>query len=249
MNSSILLVAGREPELLSIIQSVVVDEAVEVHRVDKVNVAESTLREGTFDVVVVHDCAARLQDIDVASFVDSTGVRVPCIWITDEPTLDAALHAANEGVFSYLPEPVSQADFADHIRTARAQTQLERLAISAQERTMEMLKRQQHMREVTSNKDVLPNDVVVDAFFEMTFERIIDAYLDTRQLLHILSQKNPDALQQNLRQDPIKRRLVEAIKKGIDVLWGTRNQFKSKQLANLRKDFEGILQEVEAEQS
>lgn len=242
-----ILIIGREPSIAVTIQSILENGSDAISFVEDLRSAESLLREHTFDVAIIHESAAALRDIDLDALVDREGIRVPCIWVAAEPTLDHALQATNKGMFSYVPQPLSESNFEDHVRSAIAQTQLERLIVSAEKRAMDVTKRQQRIRAASSNKALSLSDAVINSFLELIFERVIDAYLDAQQFFFILTQRNPTALAQNIRQDPVKRRLVGVIEKGVEVLWGTRNQFKSKQLANLRKDFEGVLEEVDSE--
>lgn len=244
-----ILLVTHASSLAATIESLFESDEKEVTVLTDVGAVEVRLKEDTYDVVVLHENAATLQTVDVSSFVDSKEVRIPCIWIAVEPTLDNALKAMHKGVFSYLPEPLSESNFEQHVRSAIAQTQLERLIVSTEERTMKWIEHQRRMKAATSNKGLFASDVVLHSFFESVFERVVDAYMDARQLLFILNQQNPTALQQQLRHDPVKKRLLQAIKKGVQVLWATRNQFKSKQIANLRKDFEGVLKEVDPDSS
>lgn len=247
MDSSSILLITQQLSFVATIESIFENDSEEITVREDVGSIPSYLQKDPFDVIIIHESTAALRDVDIDAFVDSKEIRVPCIWVTAVPTLDGALEAADKGVFSYLPEPLPSSRLREHARTAIAQTQLERLLASTEERATSLAKRHQRMKAAASAKGLFTSDAVLDSFFELIFERAIDAYLDARQLFFILNRRNPEALAQHLRHDPIKMRLIQTIKKGVEVLWGTRNQFKSKQIADLRKDFEGVLKELESD--
>lgn len=206
--------------------------------------ATALLEDERYDALVVRSDTGSPDAFDPTRLSDADGVRVSCVWITATPNLEAAIHAANAGLFAYLPEPVAPDTLHARLREAVARTRIERLAHGAEQRSMQITERIEHIRSAARDASTSPSEAVLESFFELIFERVADAYIDARQLLFILSRRHPTALERSLRHDPVRRRLTEALEEAVHVIESTKHQFKSKRLGRLRQELEAVLKEA-----
>lgn len=240
-----VLVLGQEDQIAFVRQSRPDPPPYRLKTTQHLDEAKSLLRDHVFDAAIIYEGGSVSFPSPPSLFPDANAVSVPYIWIAAEPDLDTALEAVNNNLFRYLPGSISGQRLNEEVQSAIQWSRFKRLVDWSENRLTPVAERLQNMKKAISESPIRrPSEQLIDAFFELIFERVIDGYLDAKQLLFILTQDNAEALELSLRHDPVRRHLIEAVEEAVDVIASTKHQFRSQRLAQVRKELEAALQKA-----
>lgn len=208
--------------------------------------ATDMVRAHTYDVVIADINMPGNTELQWVRSLEQQRLGVPVILMTGYPSLETAIDSVQLDVLAYLVKPVDVQELLQHVRrgVARRQTRalVHRMQRRARERAQNFDRLSAHLEGDTGESASL-----LEPLFEVMFERIIDGYLDLRQLVTIMERRDPEMLNVGLRMDPDKQRLLDALGHAVEVIKETKSAFKSKRLAALRRQLESTLRRTVSE--
>lgn len=207
--------------------------------------ATDLIRERDYDAVIADIKMPGNSNLEFVRFLEDQSFTLPVILVTGYPSIETAIESVNLDVVAYLVKPVDMDELLSRAREAVSKRQTHDLIQRIRERAQNRIQKINQLEESTAATHEEASSLL-ESIFELSFQNVADAYVDLRQLLSIMEQRQPDALAAGLRNDPSKQKLVDAIEHAIEVLEETKRAFKSKQLARLRQRLESVLDGVAA---
>lgn len=86
------------------------------------------------------------------------------------------------------------------------------------------------------------SSVSLDTFLELTFQNITNALSDLKYLMAVLAEQTKDKQPCHLFNCPRLESLTDGLAETVDVLKGTKSAFKSKNLGEIRRKLETLIQ-------
>ena len=170
----------------------------------------------------------------------STGL--PVILVTGYPSMGTALDALGNSVMAYLLKPL---DFNELLRHVRRAVGLRRVQTIAQESSLRFQRWADEWKAFEAEVKASPpafGATSIQGLMGMVLGNLASSTLDLKQLYEIGQQageaQGPCQLQVCPRLDAFK----EAIHEGVAVLERTKGSFKSKEIGDLRKKFNSLLE-------
>jgi len=210
------------------------DEALEAQT------AADMAQESDYDIVIADIKMPGNSKLEFVRLLEERAPELPVILITGYPSMETAVDSVNLDVLAYLVKPVDMEELLKHVQRGIARRRTRKLAQRMKHRARE---RVQNLEQIDEDIKVgeTQSSSPLEPIFEIAFQNIADSYVDLRQLFSILEGRHPDALSVGLRNDPEKQQLIEALERAIDVIEETKQSFKSKRLAELRRQLESTL--------
>lgn len=213
------------------------DEAPDAHA------AVDRLQEHTYDLVIADIKMPGNADLELVEQLSNQTPELPVILVTGYPSMETAVDSINLNVHAYLVKPFDIEELLEHVNEAVEQRQTAQLVDRIQERARRRVRDFDRLH-AAQHGGTARDESPVEPIFEMIFQDVAEAYIDLRQLCAIVENHRPEALSAMLRNDPQKQQLAEALHHAIEVIEETKKAFKSKQLAELRRDLEKTLEEA-----
>jgi DNA-binding response OmpR family regulator len=200
--------------------------------------AIESLRSGRFDLLVADIRMPRNPDLRVVREARELDSQMPVILVTGYPSVDTAIRSVEMSVVAYLTKPVDFSELTPRVRTAVEQSQNRRALAAVRGRLSSCLS---DLDAAQSKR--LPPEGEPDELVSMATIRTLASCLS--ELLELAARLGTSSDAQSLcelldcPQQGVHRR---AILTTIQVLKETKDTFKSKVLANLRTELEGLLE-------
>ena len=150
---------------------------------------------------------------------------LPVLVVTGQPTLETAIGSANLNVAGYLVKPFTNRNFELAVRAASARGEM-----------LEVIKRK-------LRTDEKPRPLDIDEFVSRTASNILQSLEDLKKLADGLAEGDTPRAACHLFDCPRLERLSAAIKDAVAVLEKTKGAFKSKELGDLRRRLETVVEE------
>jgi len=169
-----------------------------------------------------------------------SGETIPVILMTGFPQIDTAIESIQLGVVAYLVKPFQADELLEKTRIALQGNRVRRLISEQGRRLQDWLKSISELEQSSGGAGgrlSLP----VSSFIELTSNNIVGLISDLRRLTETVmcQQRTEEAC--HLLNCPRGSSLYRALRETIDVLERTKASFKSKDLGNLRKRLESLL--------
>jgi DNA-binding response OmpR family regulator len=167
---------------------------------------------------------------------------MPVILVTGYPSFDSAVQSIELPVVAYLTKPVRFEDLLKYVRTAIDRSQNVRLVRSTRQRLQDWRQELDRIEQAMIGKNEVSAAVTVDAFMALTLRNLAGCLTDLQRVTEAINM--PTAMQSACRLLNCSRpaQLTEAIRKTIRVLEETKRSFKSKELAELRQELQGLIE-------
>jgi len=169
---------------------------------------------------------------------------VPVILVTGYPSFDSAVKSIELPVVAYLTKPLPFEELLKHVRSAIDHSQNVRLVRSTRQRLQDWRQDLDRIEQVMISKTENKASATVDAFMALTLRNLAGCLTDLQRVTEAMNMPAamPGACQ--LLNCPRPDKLTEAIRKTIQVLEGTKRSFKSKELADLRQELQGLIEKA-----
>jgi len=212
-------------------------EGFECHSAKDAEEAVESLRCGRFDLLVADIRMPRNTDLRVVREARELDSQMPVILVTGYPSVETAVRSVDMSVVAYLTKPLDFDELTARVRTAVEHSRNRRALAAVRGRLGSCLS---DLESVQSKR--LPRDDETDELVSIATIRTLASCLS--ELVELAEASRADWPSRNLcelldcPQQPLHRR---AIVKTIEVLKETKDAFKSKALAELRTELEGLI--------
>jgi hypothetical protein len=169
---------------------------------------------------------------------------LPVVLVTGYPTLMSAIDSIELPVVAYLVKPI---EFPQLVAKVQGAIPRFRMFRTVKRFRKELLDFGQQLDGVESELGRPPDAQSpgpVHDFVALSFEGITRALRNLRDLTESVALQSPTQAPCEVLNCPRGRRLTDAIKDGVRILEKTKKSFKSKELAQMREDYETLLREL-----
>ncbi len=236
-----ILIADDEPTFLTATADLLRREGYEVDTVPDGQTALERVREHQYDLLISDLEMPGNEELRLIREVGNVAGGLPVIIITGFPSTRSAIASIELPVSAYLLKPVQFADLLQRTETAVARFRSYRAMREAEER---MSKWREDFNHLSAAKAMPGSTASVDTFLALTLRNVMGSLTDLENLGHALTGHQVDQHACQLINCPRGAQLHNAVREAIDVLEETKTAFKSKQLADLRKKLELLLEHV-----
>lgn len=199
--------------------------------------AVESLRSRRFDLLVADIRMPRNPDLRVLREARELDSQMPVILVTGYPSMETAIRSIEMSVVAYLTKPLDFGELIPYVRPAIEHSRNRRTLAAVRQRLGSCLA---DLEAVQSKR--LPREDETDELVSIATIRTLASCLS--ELLELAARSGACRGSQNLcelldcPQQPVHRR---AIVKTIEVLKKTKGAFRSKTLADLRAELEGLV--------
>ena len=236
-----ILIADDEPTFLTATADLLRREGYEVDTVPDGQTALARVREHQYDLLISDLEMPGHEELRLIREVADVAGGLPVIIITGFPSTRSAIASIELPVSAYLLQPVQFADLLQRTETAVARFRSYRAMREAEER---MSKWREDFNHLSAARAMPGAPASVDTFLALTLRNVMGSLTDLENLGHALSGHQVDQHACQLINCPRGAQLHSAVREAIDVLEETKTAFKSKQLADLRRKLELLLEHV-----
>ena len=254
-----ILIADDEPAFLQTITSRLQKAGFECVNALDAETAFELLREEEFDLLISDIRMPGNDHLEFIQKVRTLAEQIPIILVTGNPTLESAVESVRLQVVAYLIKPFSHDILIEEVTSAISMRRLFQAVRRLRERVenwnldLEQLIPQPYAPggdpQVSGaswqmgSQLLTPQNgcVTVNSFLDLTFQNILNSLMDIRSLTAKISVEHNLGEACHLLNCPRLSLLMESLVETIEVLEKTKGAFRSKDLGNLRKKLETIV--------
>lgn len=236
-NLGSILIADDEETFCESTSRLLQREGFECRCVKNADEALESLRHNRFDLLVADIQMPRNPDLRVVREAREMNSQMPVILVTGYPSTETAIRSFDMSVVAYMTKPLDFDELTARVRTAIGNSRNRRKLVAVRRRLDSCLA---DLEAAQSQR--LPREDDADELVAIATVRTVASCLS--ELLEMAEASGADWPSRNLcelldcPQQPIYRL---AIVKTIGVLRETKGAFKSKALAELRTELEGLI--------
>jgi DNA-binding response OmpR family regulator len=243
-----ILAADDDATFCSITSRVLVKEGFIVDCVNSGDDAELRLQETSYDLLISDIEMPGNNDLQLVKHVFEIYPGLPIILATAYPSVDSAIESMHLPVFSYLLKPLDYSELLLHIYRAVARRRIVRVMRESELRVSDLMGNLAELGGMVQSFNSGSLDISLRTFVSLAFGNMISAMSELKTLLEIAYLGENAATPCRIINCPLKQRFENIMETAIESLKDTKDTFKSKEIADLRKKFERLLAE-EREQS
>lgn len=203
--------------------------------------AAKLLAEQPFDLLIADIQMPGNRNLELIRWLAQRPQAPRIILITGHPTLESAIASVQLQVSAYLTKPLDPAQLLQEVRRAVG---LHRLCAELRRHGQPSdpwEKLLENLRSLSAAKTNPLSSVAIDSYLALAFKNIVVALEDVKRLVEHLAgaRSTPEAC--HLMSCPRLAAVREVLGQSVATLEKTKNAFKSKELAQLRRNLEELL--------
>lgn len=204
--------------------------------------AIALLQHEAFDVLVADIRMPGNDRLDLVRHVRALPVAPGVILVTGYPSVDTAMGSMDHGVYAYRVKPFDLEDFLQQVNDAGRRSRLLARIHHQHGEMRAQVKRLDALRELMKGSGTVDINQTTTDYLSLLMLSVADTALEAGSLLDCLA--NGQQPVRNLSRHPELDAYREAIRECIGVLEKTKNAFKSKELATLRRHLQMLVDVV-----
>jgi DNA-binding NtrC family response regulator len=215
---------------------------------DYVNSAQEAARAlgaAAYDLLITDINMPGNTNLEFLRDVSKSEVFMPVIVATGFPSVGTAIESLRLAAVDYVVKPLSLPGFLDQVRAAVEKGKTVRVMRSARQNFGDWLERMKGMEEalIQNSPEGRPSlDGSLDWYLEETLRRFANLSVSLMSTIDMLKRTHGGQAEVcSLMYCPRLAAYEDAIRNTVDVLVQTKNTFKSKELAELRRRLEVVL--------
>ena len=197
--------------------------------------ATDLLRSSDFDLLISDINMPGNVSLELIQQLPDVAAALPVILLTGHPTVQSAARSVRLQVVAYLVKPPDPDELLDLAETAVANYRSYRAVCANRQRLEKWVQDIARLEEVL-RKSTGTADAPREAFLNLTLQNMLGVLVDLKLFTEAFARKQGG--EKVLEQVALHRALQET----IEVLEKTKRSFKSKELGDLRRKLEGLLQ-------
>ncbi len=195
-----------------------------------------------------NDYDLAITDINIPGNVDLEFVQklaahndgLPVILVTAYPSISSAIHSVELPVVAYLVKPFEFADLLARVQSTAQRVAAMRAVREELDRLQDyrrgLLRAEEHMRQNVGRGN-MPSE---QAFVGMAMRNVVDSLVNLRRVMEDAPRGDVDYELHHWPQADSSQ-MREALRDAVATLERTKTAFKSKELGELRRKLEGLL--------
>lgn len=242
-NTDLILIADDDVNLLNTTAGLLRSRG---YRCDVAATAEEALellKENRYDLLLSDIEMPGNCDLRLIQALPQIQPGLPVILMTGYPTVESAVSSVGLAVSAYLIKPLNPEDLLTKVKHAIEIYHCHRKVVGTRERLLAMCDelKQIEISQSVSSKDNSKSAMM--AFLDLSMQNIAASLLDLRQVFETLIPASEPKEGSQWLQSARPLILLNALHETIGVLAKTKGSFKSKELAELRRKLESLIQD------
>jgi CheY-like chemotaxis protein len=201
--------------------------------------ALARIRAAPFDLLISDLEMPGNADLALVRQIAEQAGGLPVIILTGFPSTRSAIQSIELPVAAYLVKPVSFAELLVKVDRAIRRFRSYQAVRNAEQRLSQW---RNDITQLPPPDPSQPGAGGVDAFLALTLRNVMGSLSDLEQLSRALSHERPASHPCQLINCPRGAQLRQAVVRTIEVLEETKSAFKSKTLADLRRQLELLIE-------
>lgn len=239
-SASRVLVLDDDPVARELVEETLRRADLEVVGVATAERALELLAESAFGCVITDIQMPDMDGLQFTSRVAEAAPDTPVVMLTAYPTVDGARFAIDLAVSAYIVKPFEMDDLVRRVRSAIQKGLVARGIASARNTARVLLERLEAIETVLQSPGDTRVPLSARAFADASLETIACALRDLAGVVHGTSVTGAEADSSDL---------LQAIEDAVETLQRTKNSFKSKEIAALRRQLESIVRDRSSSRS
>jgi len=214
----------------------------------KVEAVLEALNESSFDLLITDLQMPGNEDLRVLAKAQVAQKWLPIIVVTAYPSVQSAVQSLRMAVVDYLVKPIDDTALLDHVANAIGKGLVMRQLKQAQEEMSSSASNLGNLSEaMLKTPPAGTAELTLDSYLEMTLANIMKSAASLRRTMEMVKtgqgQASEDLCQ--MVRCPRLTRYQDAVIHTVSVLEKTKDSFRSKELAALRKTLLTLLAETD----
>ncbi len=201
---------------------------------------KSLLREAEFDLLISDICMPGNSGLELIRDLPQLAAGLPVILMTGRPTVETAAESVRFAVVAYLVKPANFQELAMLVGQAVAQRRAWRAVNASRHRLEAWLSSLEHLETQLQKPSRASAASLMIASVDLSLQHVLSALSEVKLLTQALAQA------ENHGDTLTTVAFVRATRETVEVLHRTKQSFKCKELAELRRRLEGLLGTVGA---
>jgi DNA-binding response OmpR family regulator len=205
--------------------------------------AESELSAGEFDLLISDIEMPGNEHLALITRAAEIAPGMPVILATGYPSIDTAIESMRLSVFTYLLKPLDYPELANQVRKALERYRMFRIVKASEQRVADWMSNLSTFEDRLQTSHSSSLDIDLRSFVTMAFSNMIGAMRELKTLIDFAYLGDSGASPCRILQCPVKEQFETVMRGAIEALRDTKGAFKSKEIADLRRKFERLLEE------
>jgi CheY-like chemotaxis protein len=236
-----ILLADDEDTFLHSTTALLEDEGYVCDAVHDAMGAGALLADHQFDLLIADLKMPGNADLELVRSLPEVAPGMPVILVTGYPTLPSAIQSIRLPVFAYLVKPVDFDELLPLVKTAVEYRKVHS-AVQSTQKTLDDWGNS--VKNISASMDRslrMDSTGSVDSFLRLTHENIVRTFGDLLHVSRALASQSEVQVVCHLVDCPKLAMYYGAVVETVKTLEKTKTAFKSKELGDLRKKLEGLL--------
>jgi CheY-like chemotaxis protein len=205
--------------------------------------AAEKLRQGGYDVLIADIRMPGNPNLELVQEVGDMPDGVQVILVTGYPSMESAIKSVQLPVSAYLIKPVDFEELKSSVRTAVEKSKIYRAVRDTENHLKGWQDKLRGMLQVLRSEPGSADPVPVETFVNVTLQNIILSLASLKNVTEAVARLTGEEDVCRLVGCPRLSNLGGALRETIEVLEKTKSAFKSKELGELRRRLEGLLEQ------
>lgn len=206
--------------------------------------AAELLGKEEYDVLIADIKMPGNPNLELVQQVSDMADGLPVILVTGYPSMESAIKSVSLPVSAYLVKPVDFADLKLSVGTAVGRSKVYRAIRDTMGHLREWQDKLAGMQQLLRQEPGDTDPVSVEAFVNVTLHNIVLSLAGLKNVTEAVARLSGEHNVCSLVDCPRLDTLVGALKETIAVLEKTKHSFKSKELGELRRHLEHLMNEA-----
>lgn len=204
--------------------------------------AAERLGQEDYDVLVADIRMPGNPNLELIQQVNDISSSVQVILVTGYPSMESAIKSVRLPVCAYLVKPIDFEELKVSVRTAVERSKIYKALRDTESHLTEWQAKVHGMAQLLRDESGAARSVSVETFVNVTLQNIIMGLAGLKNVTEAVARLAGDADICRLVDCPRLESLAKALRETVVVLEKTKSAFKSKELGELRRRLEGLLE-------
>lgn len=204
--------------------------------------AAEKLAAGDFDLLISDIEMPGNKDLWLIRRAAEIAPGLPVILVTGYPSVTTAIDSHSLAVFAYLVKPPDFTELTAQVKKAVSQYRVFRAVNATEARMAGWMTDLTALRESVQSYSAGSHNNQLRSYVSLTFNSMVGAMTELRTLLDFSYREDQATEICQLAGCPLKHRFETLMEEAVTALRDTKGSFKSKEIADLRKRFERMLE-------
>jgi CheY-like chemotaxis protein len=241
-NKGVILIADDEQEFLVSSSALLRSQGYECDCVKDSQAAVNRLRERQYDLLIADIEMPGNQNLSLIRNVPQITKGLPVIIVTGHPSIQTAAQSVQLAVSAYLLKPIDPDDLFSAVEQAVGRFRAYQVVSRHWRRLQENSQDMQYLESLMRTGAGCVEPVPWHAFPNMTLLEILESLREMENYVLVMAGQKGSPAGSVDENAPSPAVLLAAIQQTIEVLEKTKNAFKSKDLGDLRRKLQALVE-------